>query len=143
METRLAQNIIGTYTNPSSTAVGDRIGDLIVAWHKVAKSFAIDRCALNHRNGKPLRSIVNTDRFKGDNIKYVHGLLRAANGPHVPDEELFGIYFVNTVIWRMFEDACKQERGRWQWRGFVLAEEEMRTASFSVLRAWIAGTEHE
>ena len=65
--------------------------------------------------GRHLRSAMNSDRFRGDNVKYVYELLQTENGPEVPEGELFGIYFVNQVIIKMFQDACKEERGRWQW----------------------------
>ena len=72
-------------------------------------------------------------------MKYVTDLFKAKL---LPEEEWFKLHNVKNIVEEMFAEACKQVRGRWQWRGFRIYDTERTGLVFSVLQAYILGSEY-
>jgi hypothetical protein len=137
-DTRVAE---GKWTHKPCAArdSGDSIAALLIAWHTTVKPLCIERCELNPRTGEHLRSITDTERFISNNMGYVTKRFRAKVGP---EEEWFKLNNVKIIVEEMFAEACKQERGKWQWRGFGIDDLEHAGLVYGVLQAFILGSEY-
>ena len=130
------------YKPTAERSSGDAIAPLQIAWHTAIKPVAIARtCGNPKEGGQPLRSIMDTDRFVQDNMKFVTKLFRTIAGPTVPEADWFNICYVRQVIDAMLAEACKAQHGRWQWWEFHLTDEEKKELSLFILKAYIAGSE--
>jgi hypothetical protein len=137
-DTRVAEGIWTHRPTPSRTS-GDSLAALLIAWHTTVQPLCIERCELNTKTGVHLRSITNTEKFIPNNMKYVTNLFKAKL---LPEEEWFKLNSVKNIVEEMFAEACKQVRGRWQWRGFRIYDTERTGLVFSVLQAYILGSEY-
>ena len=117
---------------------GDSIAALLTAWHAIVKPIATERCPVNPKTGTHLRSILNSGRFVPDNMKYVARLFCDTLGSD--ETEWFKLVNMKTIVEMMFAEACKQEHGRWQWRGFWLDAFEKIDLAFGVLQAYLEGS---
>ena len=123
---------------PATRISGDSIAALLTAWHAIVKPIAIERCTVNPRTGTHVRSILDSDRFIQDNMTYVVGLFGKTLG--LAETEWFKLFNVKTIVDMMFAEVCKQEHGRWQWRGFWLDAFEKKDLAFGVVQAYIEGS---
>jgi hypothetical protein len=86
-----------------------------------------------------LRSIMDTEKFISNNMAHVTKRFKAKVGP---EKEWFKLSNVKNIVEEMFAEACKQERGRWQWRGFRVDDTEHAGLVYGVLQAYILGSEY-
>jgi hypothetical protein len=103
------------------------------------KPLCIERCELNPKTGVLVRSITDTEKFIPDNFKYVTKLFKAKL---LPEEEWFKLKNVKNIVEEMFAEACKHGGGRWKWLGFRIDDTELTGLIFSVLQAYILGSEY-
>jgi hypothetical protein len=132
-----------TYKPPASRPTGDALAALLIAWHSAVNPFAVERVLFNPKTGKHVRSITNIDQFVNDNMPYVTKLFKTIAGPTVTEEKWFNICYVRRVIDAMLAEACLAQHGRWQWRQFHLGAPESEQLSRLILKAYIAGSEHD
>jgi hypothetical protein len=137
-DTRVAEGI-WTHRPTPSRASGDSLAALLIAWHMTVKPLCIERCELNPKTGVHLGSITNTEKFIPNNMKYVTNLFKAKL---LPEAEWFKLNNVKNIVEEMFAEACKQERGKWKWLGFRIDDTELTGLVFSVLQAYILGSEY-
>ena len=71
-------------------------------------------------------------------MKYVARLFCDTLGSD--ETEWFKLVNMKTIVEMMFAEACKQEHGRWQWRGFWLDAFEKIDLAFGVLQAYLEGS---
>jgi hypothetical protein len=137
-DTRVAEGI-WTHRPTPSRASGDSLAYLLRAWHTTVKPLCIERCELNPKTGVLVRSITDTEKFIPDNFKYVTKLFKAKL---LPEEEWFKLKNVKNIVEEMFAEACKHGGGRWKWLGFRIDDTELTGLIFSVLQAYILGSEY-
>ena len=131
-----------TYKHTASRTTGDYMAALLLAFHTVAKPLAKERCSLNPKTGRHLESIEDSKKkFVPNNMKYLSKLFRTLLGDDVIDSQWFQLHRVKRVIGFMLVEVCKQERGRWKWRGFFFHKREKVELHFKILQAFLAGAD--
>ena len=133
-----------SFTPPASQQSGDMIAALLTAWHMVVKPIAMERCIRRAwQTGEHLHSITNMPRFIQNNTSFVADLFKNSDffQPNLPENEWFFLHNVRRMIMVLFEEACKQRQGRWQWEGFYLESWEKTMYTHIVLRAYADGSE--
>ena len=128
------------YTPPEEQWVGDQAALIMTAFHSVLQPLLLQRCEINPKTGYHLRSVTNTQRFVGDNVKFCTKCFRTTLGGEPGCDTWFLVHQVKKVITVMLREAGRGVHGRWQWRGFSMEEWEREQYAFEILRTYIAGT---
>ena len=140
-ETRVNENQ-WVYEHTASRSTGDSTAALLLAYHSVVKPLAKERCPVNPRTGVHLESIENNEgKWVSNNHDYIIELFRRVLGDDVHESQWFQLHHVRRIIDAMLVEVCKQEKGKWQWRGFYLEDHEWDELPFEILKAFLAGVE--
>ena len=118
-EERASHNFKGATHVPSQDqSVGDQAALLLTSFHSTLSPYLVERCDVHPKTGVHVRSITNTKRFVGDNVKYCVRLFEnvaknASLGP-AEDGRWFMINHVYAVVGLLIAEAMRQEHGKWQ-----------------------------
>jgi len=131
LATRKATGDPSNFRNDRPQEEADQAAILLDSFHTVLYPYLTQRCFLNDRTGKHVRSILNKECFIRENIKLVLTWL--------PAEDWLEVRKVHQLIFRLLHEAAAEERGKWQWRGFWMSPYENTTIAFEILRGFLCG----
>ena len=140
---RASCNFAGGHVPSQDQSVGDQAALLLTSFHSTLSPYLVERCDVHPKTGVHVRSITNTKRFVGDNVKYcVKQFEKVAKYYSLGTAEdgcWFMINHVNAVVGLLIAEAMRQEHGKWQWRGFWMHQWEVDATTHQIICAHLAG----